>query len=116
MLSIKNNKDIWITRGDTAFIDLEVRQPIFPYDTYCLEEEDSVLLTIRKNKSDNIDEDNPILLQKELVEGRFIFVNSDLKDFEFGDYFYDVQLKFANGVVNTIVGPSLFKILPEVTY
>lgn len=116
MLSIKSNKDIWITRGDNAFIDLEVRQPNFPYDTYCLEEEDSVLLTIRKNKFDNIDGDNPVLLQKELIEGRFIFTSSDLKEFEFGDYFYDVQLKFGNGVINTIIGPNIFKVLPEVTY
>ena len=34
MLIIRENRDLWITRGDDIFLDLELRQPSFPYDKY----------------------------------------------------------------------------------
>jgi len=41
---------------------------------------------------------------------------ADTKNMEFGRYFYDVQITFANGEVKTIVPCSQFVLKCEVTY
>jgi len=107
-------KNIQITRGDDGFIDLKIRSKIPPYTIYKLEEGDSCVLTIRKNIK--VDEENPILIQIPLEDNKFYIKASDTQDFEFGKYIYDVQLTFENGMVNTIIEPSLFEVTPEVTY
>lgn len=116
MLQIKNNRDLWITRGDDAYLDLEVKQQTFPYDNYELQEGDSAILTVRRSREQDIEGDNPILIQIPLVNGNFHISPKDTESLDFGNYTYDVQLTFANGYVNTIIGPNIFRILPEVTY
>lgn len=41
---------------------------------------------------------------------------SDTKPLEFLQYAYDIQISFADGTVQTVVEPSRFTILPEVTF
>ena len=116
MFVVRNNKDLWVTRGDDAYLDLEIRQQIFPYEIYNLNEGDSVLLTVRRSKDLDVDDSNPILIQLPLVDGKFHIVPENTESLDFGNYIYDIQLTFADGIVNTIIGPNVFRILPEVTY
>lgn len=116
MLVIKSNRDLWITRGDDAYLDLEIRQQNFPYDIYNLKTGDSALLTVRKSREEDIDDSNPILVQIPFVDGNFHIGSKDTENLDFGNYSYDIQVTFANGDINTIIGPNIFRILPEVTY
>jgi hypothetical protein len=117
MFTIKSNNDIWITRGDDAIMDLEIRQNNFPYDIYKIKEEDKVVLTVRKSsfKADK-NEQNPILFQISLIDNSFFIESNHTKDLEFGNYSYDVQIILSNKLTETIIGPNIFRILPEVTY
>ena len=116
MLVIKSNRDLWITRGDDAYLDLELRQQVFPYDIYEFSKGDSAVLTVRKSRESDVDENNPILIQLPLIDGRFHISPDDTESLDFGNYTYDVQITFANGMINTVIGPNVFRILPEVTY
>ena len=116
MLIIKENNDLWITRGDDGFLDIDFRQRDYPYDIYDLEEGDQVMLTVRKSKEQNIDDDNPILIQIPLTDNHFHISSSDTEDLDFGNYIYDIQITFSNGIINTVIGPNIFRVLPEVTY
>ena len=116
MLDVSGNKDLWITRGDDAYLDLELRQQTFPYDIYEFEDADSAVLSVRKSRDEDVDNDNPILLQIPLKNGRFHICSEDTKDMDFGNYSYDVQVTFSDGRINTVIGPNIFRILPEVTY
>ncbi len=54
----------------------------------------------------------------EFIEGKaYITIDPiDTKGMEYGKYSYDVQITFASGVVKTVIRPSVFEILDEVTY
>ena len=114
MLILNSNKDIWITKGDDGFISLKIQQQDFPYETYTPQDGDQVVLTVRKSeiKSD----DNPILFQSFLNDGNFFIKKEYTQGLEPGDYVYDIQITFSNGIVNTIIGAKTFRILNEVTY
>ena len=116
MLDVRGNKDLWITRGDDAYLDLELRQQTFPYDIYEFDSSDSAVLSVRKSRDEDVDNDNPILLQIPFENGRFHIRSEDTKDMDFGNYSYDVQVTFSDGRINTVIGPNIFRILPEVTY
>ena len=116
MLDIRGNKDLWITRGDDAYLDLELRQPTFPYDIYEFKSSDVVVLSVRKSRDADVDDNNPILLQIPLENGRFHIRPEDTEFMDFGNYSYDVQITFSDGKINTVIGPNVFRILPEVTY
>ena len=57
-----------------------------------------------------------IVLQKTITEGTLTINPSDTQDMQFGSYVYDVELKRADGYVDTIIPPHEFLILEEVTY
>lgn len=116
MLQIKTNRDIWMTRGDDAYLDLEIKQQTFPYENYELQEGDYAILSVRRSKEESKEDSNPLLIQIPLIDGNFHISPENTESLDFGNYIYDVQLTLANGNVNTIIGPNIFRILPEVTY
>lgn len=116
MLIIRDNRDLWITRGDDIFLDLELRQPSFPYDKYELGEKDFSLFSVRKTRDEDIDDNNPILFQVPVTNGKIHISPEDTETLDFGDYIYDIQITFSDGSINTVIGPNILKILPEVTY
>lgn len=116
MLIIKENKDLWITRGDDAYLNLELRYPTFPYNIYQFEDNDIVVLSVRKSEDIDIDNNNPILISIPLKDGKFHIRSEDTRFLNFGNYTYDVQITFSDGRINTAIGPNIFRILPEVTY
>ena len=109
MLYVLDDGTIKLTRGDTARIAITINNLL--NQEYSIGKEDSLTLTIKKKVKDV----EP-LLQK-IVKGTTLFhINpEDTNDFSFGKYVYDVQLTLPNGDVYTIIEPSSFVILSEVT-
>lgn len=106
MFKIENNV-IQIIRGDTGRFNIEVLDAAGA--PYPLSAKDRLVFTVKKNiKSQEIliqKEGTPITLEPE-----------DTSNLDFGKYIYDVQLTLEDGTVDTIIAPSTFNILSEVTW
>lgn len=110
MFSISDN-EIRITRGDTAKIDLEIKDS--NGDPYVREEGDVVKFTVKAAPTDlqyviqkTIDEENTFTIEPE-----------DTAKLNYGVYFYDVQVTLAkDDSVCTIITPSQFIVEEEVTW
>lgn len=105
MFKIDGKQNVYITRGDTATCEVGITDPNFPYDEYELEEGDYLVFTVRAQPK-QIDETNEPLIQKTLTGNQIIIESADTESLEYGQYYYDVKLIFANGDVNTII-PSV---------
>ena len=105
----RTNK-ISLTRGDTAYLEINIVDELVGGE-YVMEENDILTLSVKKTVKDQ-----EILLQN-ISKGSntFHIEPEDTKGFDFSSYQYDVQLTKANGDVFTVIVPSKFEILPEVT-
>ena len=115
MLKIING-DINITRGDTGYFTLTVTQPNNSKEEYILQDGDICLFTVRKKSkqlSDYIKDD--YILQKTFVDNVIKIEPKDTQDLEYGKYYFDVELTFVNGDINTIIEEHDFNICNEVT-
>ena len=110
MLKIKNGREIYLTRGDDAYIDLKIQQPNFPFEEYKLSGKDECILSVKKKVNDE-----EYVFQKKLENNSFHIEPKDTKNLEFGSYCYDVQLTLEVGDVLTVVETSLFYVCSEVT-
>lgn len=107
MFKINNKNEIAIVRGDTGKFKVDITDAKGePYD---LEPGDQLTLTVRKTPSSD-----DILIQKHGDEIEFTPENT--ARLPYGRYVYDLELRLADGQVDTIIQPTLFEILPEVTY
>ncbi len=111
---IVNGTNISMIRGDSEGISVSVEnssglpEPLLIGDT--------IYFTVKK--STRTEEK---VLQKIITEFQdgvaLITLDPvDTKHLQFGTYVYDIQLTRANGSVKTIIPPSTFTILGEVTY
>lgn len=107
--------NISITRGDTEFIDIVMIEKstgnLMPF-----EEGDTVYFSVKKTV-----DDFDYIIQKTVTQfedgiAKVTIFPSDTKLLEYGRYVYDVQITDKEGVVTTIVRPSIFEIGMEVTY
>ena len=98
---------IKITRGDSAEFDITV------YDAdgniYELQEGDKVEFTVKENVYAKT-----ALRQKTGTQGQI--KPGDTASLSYQNYVYDVQVTLADGTVDTIIPPSTFEILSEVTF
>lgn len=108
MLKIINNR-IYLTRGDTGYIEIDLADE--DNDAIELDDSDEVVFTLKESTSNN-----EAILTKTLDEGIVKILPEDTEDLDYGNYVYDIQLTRSNGDVFTIVEPTLFKIMEEVTY
>ena len=107
MFKISGNT-ISITRGDTAFFTLNITQNGEPYDY----SDDTVLFTVKSNVYTS-----DVLLQKQVQYGEnVVILPSDTNKLNYGEYWYDVQLTTSLGVVDTVITPSRFRVMQEVTF
>lgn len=106
MFRIENDQ-IYLTRGDSAGFDVSIYNGTTPYT---LQEGDILTFTVRQNLY------SAKVIEKTGTTIHFDLEPADTKDLQFGDYLYDIQLTFANGEINTIIPPSLFQVMGEVTY
>lgn len=104
--------DIKLTRGDTAYLHVPIENRLPDGNTvpYELAEGDTLTMTMRLNY------DSEVCFQK-VVRGTntFHIVPEDTRRCRFAKYKYDVQLTTASGDVYTVIEPSCFQVLPEVT-
>lgn len=109
MLHVEGNT-IRLTRGDTAYLSVT----IVKRDTgeaYEIAENDILVFTLKKYTSD----ETP-LFQKRIIGGNtFHIMPDDTSGLRFGKYKYDVQLTTLRGDVYTVIEPSTFEVMEEVT-
>lgn len=85
MISIIDNNSIYLTRGDSATLELTV------YDDegkiYTPTENDVIVLTIKSNVLNN-----DYKLRKTFESLRLVITSEESEKFNFGTYFFDVRL------------------------
>ena len=104
---------IKLTRGDTAFLEVPIMAKLDdgtekPYE---LAQDDQLTLSIKRTVKDV----EPSVQKVCVGTNLFHICPEDTSACEFGKYLYDVQLKTAAGDVYTVIEPSPFQILQEVT-
>lgn len=105
MTKISSNGDITHTRGDTALIRLHITNNGEPYES----QDDTFTFTVKHNVHDT-----QVVIQKIFHEPRIILQTHDTSSMDAGTYVYDVQVRTAAGVVQTI-GPHKFILKADVT-
>lgn len=111
MLYVNKDGTIQLTRGDTARLSVSITNDI-TNESYSMSEKDVLTLTVKRTVKDK-----DVIFQKKVVGSTSFHIEPiDTSGVAFGKYKYDVQLNKENGDVYTIIEPSCFEILPEVTY
>lgn len=110
MFYIEKDNHMKLTRGDTAYIAVEISNTALN-ESYTINENDEMTLTVKQRISDEL----PVLQKTIRGSNTFKLEPSDTANLEFRAYKYDVQLTTADGDVFTVIEPSLFTIMQEVT-
>ena len=107
MLYIEENT-IRLTRGDTAYLEI----PLVTSDgIYEMSPEDTLTFSVKKNTRET-----EYIFQKVITGvNTFRVEPNDTDELTFGKYVYDVQLNTPEGDVYTVIPPSTFEVLAEVT-
>lgn len=108
MFEIYRN-DISITRGDSAIFEITITDK--QKNIYTPIETDEVLFTVKDSTSSKV-----VVFQKPVTNNQVIIDPADTDNLHYGKYVYDVQLKTADGWVDTIIPPHAFNVLEEVTF
>lgn len=111
MLYVNADNSIRLTRGDTARLSVPIVNDLTG-NAYEMATTDKLKMSIKKKETDS----EP-LIQKILTgSNNFHICPSDTKYLQFGKYVYDVELTTEDGDVYTVIEPSVFELLKEVTY
>lgn len=110
MLNISSTGEIELTRGDSAWLTVDIANDTTG-EAYLMNPEDTLTLSLKKSVYD----DDPVL--QKTIKGSNIFniLPTDTANLGFLKYKYDVQLTTASGDVFTVIPDNTFHILPEVT-
>lgn len=110
MLKIMKDGTIQLTRGDTARIAVDLTNEVDNKE-YVMQKDDTLVLSVKKTINDE-----KALIQKSLTGGNTFHIEpKDTAPLKFGQYKYDVQLTTADGDVFTVIVPTTFEIMAEVT-
>lgn len=111
MLTVDKDNTIHLTRGDTARFALGRVVNTVTKTNYTPTAEDTVTMTVKKTVLDAAP-----CVQLIVPGGEVLHIKpEDTKAMAFGKYVYDVQLATADGDVYTIIPPTTFDLLKEVT-
>lgn len=100
---------IKLTRGDTAYLTIPLTTEVGAYEIH---PEDTLTFSVKKNTRDD-----EYAFQKVITgDNTFHILPEDTAGLVFGKYTYDVQLDDYNGDVFTVITPSTFEVLKEVTH
>lgn len=112
MYIIHEDNSIEIVRGDSAEFDIslpikdESGQVIEEYE---LQPGDTLLFTVKKNTKTS-----DVIFQK---SGQTVQITpADTEELNYGKYVYDVQLTYESGFTDTVILPTEFRVLEEVTF
>lgn len=111
MLYVDSDGSIRLTRGDTARLVVYIFNESAGGD-YEIKENDTLTFSVKKKTRD------PTALVKKQITGSNVFYIRpiDTSGLSFGRYQYDVQLTTSSGDVYTVITPTTFELLPEVTW
>lgn len=105
-----DDKTIKLTRGDTARLTVPIIN-LANNGEYTMESGDILYFTVKKTAKDS-----DFLFQKSVTGSNSIHIRpEDTADLSFGKYKYDVQLTTATGDVYTVIEPSTFEVMEEIT-
>ena len=110
MLRIGSDGSIRLTRGDTARLNVSITNEANSND-YVLQPDDTLTMTVKKTISDA----EPAIQKILTGTNAFHIEPKDTAGLEFGKYIYDVQLSTGSGDVYTVIEPTSFEIMQEVT-
>lgn len=111
VLIVDKDNTIHLTRGDTARFSIGPVVNTITNTNYTPTEDDTVTMTIKKT----VMQADPCV-QLIVPGGEVLHIKpEDTKAMAFGKYVYDIQLTMADGDVYTIVPPTTFDLLKEVT-
>lgn len=106
-----NKNNITLIRGDTGMFSIQVQD--ISGNVVDLVASDVLTFTLRRTPR------HPEIVMQKTIEPVALMLTIDPEDTEgmaFGRYSYDIELKHADGSVDTIIPPHSFEILEEVTY
>nr|DAG31895.1 MAG TPA: hypothetical protein [Caudoviricetes sp.] len=109
MIRVINNS-IYLTRGDSASIQLKITQVDDDTD-YTPEDGDVITFSLKKDPTQS-----KTLLSKTLSNETLVINPEDTNNLAYGRYVYDIQLTKKDGTVQTIIPPHIFKLDKEVTF
>lgn len=98
---------IYLTRGDSAEFNINIVGA--DGNSYELQEGDLVEFTIKEDVYSS-----EALIYK--TGTNIVIEPSDTSEMRYGTYVYDVQVTLSDGTVDTIIPPSEFRVLSEVTF
>ena len=101
--------DISITRGDSAIFDVTITDKL--KNIYTPDSTDEIIFTVKENTRSR-----PSVFQKPVINGQVVIEPADTNGLCYGKYIYDVQLRKADGWVDTIIPPHAFNVLGEVSF
>ena len=108
MFSVHDN-NIAMIRGDSGIFKIDVTD--IAGNAVALDDDDVLTFTLRRATHSPT-----IVLQKTITDDMLTIHPADTQDMPFGSYVYDVELKRADGYVDTVIPPHEFLLLEEVTY
>ena len=108
MLYIDDDNNIKLTRGNTAYLSLEIEDDEGqPYDYSA----DTVTFTVKRNTITK-----EVILQKQFEGGSIKIEPSDTERLDYELLTYDVKLVTPSGDVFTVIDPSIFMLTEEVNF
>ena len=109
MFNILDGNYIQLTRGDTARLTVTITND--NGEAYEIQNGDKLTLTLKKTVKDA----EPVMTKTITGTDIFHIEPSDTSGLSFAKYKYDVELTTFDGDVYTVIPPSTFEILEEVT-
>lgn len=108
-MSLKiNNNDIALTRGDTMRVQIGITKD---GEAYTPSGGDVVRFALKKSVADQ-----EALIEKVIPNDTMMLELQpiDTKELEFGTYYYDIEITFDDGTVDTFITKSAFTIGEEI--
>lgn len=116
MYTVSSNNVIKMTRGDTMSLNVVLYEGDVIYEP---EVGDTIRFALKRNQlnvagSEYTDQAPLILKTIPTDTMKLVILPTDTKDLGFGEYVYDVELRKADGTVDTFIPAAKFFLLPEV--
>lgn len=115
-----NGDHITLTRGDTFLALVSMTREVEPdvYEPYTPQTGDHVRFALKQAlnaRGTEFRERDPLILKDIPIDTMILRLNpEDTKPLGFGQYKYDIEITFANGMVDTFIADSPFDLTPEV--
>lgn len=114
--SVNDKNEVQLTRGDTLQLQVTIRQDGAEYTP---QEGDVVRFALKHEKlnakrTDYKDVEPCVVKDIPIATMILELKPEDTKDLEFGNYVYDLEITFSDGVVDTFIPSTRFKLTEEV--